>query len=148
MGRKISVENWYFGHMSPLIFISKTRNPVLAPEHLIIGKLGRKSGRFTNPFVWTGPGENIFSILLPPQSHPPSSVTYVGVETVCLEKLSFFIFDLNVPPPSSVTYVDVDTVCLDEKKKRLGKSQKAAFILDSITKSFCDNSTNCYPTPQ
>jgi hypothetical protein len=29
---------------------------------------------------------------------------------------------------SSVTYVDVDTVCLDEKKKRLGKSQKAAFI--------------------
>ena len=25
-------------------------------------KLGRESGRFTNPFVWTGPGENIFSM--------------------------------------------------------------------------------------
>ena len=52
----------------------------------IIRKLGRKSGRFTNPFVWTGPGENIFS--------KSSFVTYVDVDTVCLEKLSFFIFKI------------------------------------------------------
>ena len=39
-----------------------------------------------NPFVWTGPGENIFS--------KSSFATYVDVDTVCLEKLSFFIFKI------------------------------------------------------
>ena len=40
--------------------------------------MGRKSGRFTNPFVLTGPGENI----LEKKSPLLLRVTYVDVDTV------------------------------------------------------------------
>ena len=39
--------------------------------------MGRKSGRFTNPFVLTGPGENILQ-----KKSPLLRVTYVDVDTV------------------------------------------------------------------
>ena len=46
-------------HETVSIHAHLTRNKCWEHPCTQFTQLGRKSGRFTNPFVWTGPGENI-----------------------------------------------------------------------------------------